>query len=251
MESRYAALAREIARDIAWGKHPVGSLLPGEIELTERHGVSRSTVRSALQQLQDLGLISRHKRIGTRVKATRPQTDYAPTLATLEDLIHFAAEAERRVRAIEEIVADDELAARLGCRPGSGGCSSPPLAAIRISPNGRSPGRASTLILPMAKLSSGKCAEAPSSSRPSSSRNMVSTSPRWIRRSARSPSRSGSPACSSASPRRQHLKSPGTIATQPAGPSRSRSVFTPPSASATSSSCVGALMEAQPPADGH
>ena len=118
MESRYAALAREIARDIAGGKHPVGSLLPGELELTERHGVSRSTVRSALQQLQDLGLISRHKRIGTRVEASRPHADYAPSLATLEDLIHFAAEAERRVRTIEEVVADDELAARLGCRPG-------------------------------------------------------------------------------------------------------------------------------------
>ena len=41
-------------------------------------------------------------------------------------------------------MADDELAARLGCGPGSGGCSSPPPAAIRISPSGRSPGQAST-----------------------------------------------------------------------------------------------------------
>src|SRR5688572_19926951 len=77
MEPRYAALAREIARDIGSGQHPVGSLLPAEVELAELHGVSRATVRSALQQLEALGLISRRKRVGTRVEAARPVTGYA------------------------------------------------------------------------------------------------------------------------------------------------------------------------------
>jgi DNA-binding GntR family transcriptional regulator len=118
MEPRYAALAREIALEIANGKHPVGSLLPGEVELAEQRGLSRATVRAALRQLQELGLISRRKRAGTRVEATRPRTDYAPSITTLEDLVHYAAETERRVHEITEIVADDDLAARLGCRPG-------------------------------------------------------------------------------------------------------------------------------------
>lgn len=118
MEPRYAILAREIALEIANGQYPVGSLLPGEIELAEQRGVSRATVRAALRQLQELGLISRRRRAGTRVEAARPRSDYAPSLTTLEDLVHYAAETERRVHEITEIVADDDLAVRIGCRPG-------------------------------------------------------------------------------------------------------------------------------------
>ena len=118
MEPRYAALAREIAQDIAEGHHPIGSLLPGEVELAERQGISRATVRMAMRQLQDMGLISRRKRAGTRVEARRPQAGYTQSLGTIEDLIQYAAEAKREVQSIDEIVADDELAARLGCKPG-------------------------------------------------------------------------------------------------------------------------------------
>ena len=71
MEPRYAALARQIAQHITEGQHPVGSLLPGEVELAEQHGVSRATIRMAMRQLQDMGLISRRKRAGTRVEAGR------------------------------------------------------------------------------------------------------------------------------------------------------------------------------------
>ena len=118
VETRYATLAREMALDIAEGRHPVGSLLPGELELAEQRGVSRATVRAALAQLEELGLISRRKRAGTRVEARRPHIDYAPSLTTLEDLVHYAAETVRQVQDMQEIVADDQLAARLGCRPG-------------------------------------------------------------------------------------------------------------------------------------
>ena len=98
VETRYAALAREMALDIAEGRHPVGSLLPGELELAEQRGVSRATVRAALAQLEELGLISRRKRAGTRVEARRPHIDYAPSLTTLEDLVHYAAETVRQVQ---------------------------------------------------------------------------------------------------------------------------------------------------------
>jgi DNA-binding GntR family transcriptional regulator len=118
MEPRSAALARRIAQDIADGQHPVGSLLPGELELAAHHGVSRGTIRMAMRQLQDMGLISRRKRAGTRVEASQPPASYAQSLGTIEDLVQYAAAAKREVRSIDEVVADDELAARLGCKPG-------------------------------------------------------------------------------------------------------------------------------------
>ena len=41
-------LAHKLTRAIASGLYPVGTLLPGEMELMKREGVSRFTVRAAL-----------------------------------------------------------------------------------------------------------------------------------------------------------------------------------------------------------
>ena len=123
MEPRYAALARQIAQHITEGQHPVGSLLPGEVELAELHGVSRATVRSALQQLQDMGLISRRKRAGTRVEASQPPAGYAPSLGTIEDLVQYAAEAERgSSRSTRSWPTTSSLRAWAASQ-GSGGCA--------------------------------------------------------------------------------------------------------------------------------
>jgi GntR family transcriptional regulator len=49
---------------------PVGTLLPGEIELVERFGVSRATVRKAYDSLINKGVIERQRALGTRVIGT-------------------------------------------------------------------------------------------------------------------------------------------------------------------------------------
>ncbi|MDC7786415.1 GntR family transcriptional regulator [Rhodoplanes sp. TEM] len=121
METRYAYVARAITAAIADGRHPVGSFLPNEIDLAKQFAVSRSTVRAAMQELQNSGLVSRRKSAGTRVEAlpaaTRAGT-FSHTLGSIEAVQQFGVETERRIQAVGEIVADDDLAARLGCRPG-------------------------------------------------------------------------------------------------------------------------------------
>jgi GntR family transcriptional regulator len=119
---RYAALARDLADEIARGRHPVGSRLPTEVELSAERGVSRATVRAALERLEELGLVSRRRRSGTRVTAVRAAErlgGYVQSLSGVEDLLQYAAETERRVLRISPVVADDVLAARLEVRPGS------------------------------------------------------------------------------------------------------------------------------------
>ena len=44
-------LANKLARRIATGRWPVGSLIPTELELMQKEGVSRNTVRAALAEL--------------------------------------------------------------------------------------------------------------------------------------------------------------------------------------------------------
>ena len=118
-ETRYAQVARDLVEGIESGRFPVGSLLPKELDLCEHYGASRHTVRAAIRELQELGLVSRRKKAGTRVEAASPSRGYRQSLASVEDLVQFGAAHRRVVREIEDVVADRALAKELGCAPGA------------------------------------------------------------------------------------------------------------------------------------
>lgn len=117
--SRYTQVAQDLAAGITSGRFPVGSLLPTEMALCDLYETSRPTVRAALAELQALGMVSRRKRIGTRVEAPSPQPGYSQSLASLEDLTQMAAHQARRVQRSAKEVADAALAAEIGCMAGS------------------------------------------------------------------------------------------------------------------------------------
>ncbi|GJD53781.1 putative fructoselysine utilization operon transcriptional repressor [Methylobacterium crusticola] len=118
-ETLWAQVARDLTAGIASGRFPVGSTLPTELDLCAHYGASRHTVRTAIRQLQDRGLISRNKKAGTRVEATVATSGYRQSLASVEDLIQFGAAHVRRVQETAEVTADADLAADLGCEPGT------------------------------------------------------------------------------------------------------------------------------------
>src|SRR5689334_21429814 len=64
----YIKVAHALQHQIGAGEYPIGSLLPTEIELAKRHGVSRQTIRQAVQQLRQKKLLSAKKGVGTRVE---------------------------------------------------------------------------------------------------------------------------------------------------------------------------------------
>jgi GntR family transcriptional regulator len=117
--SSYAELARALVEEIAKGHYPIGSLLPTEFELCEQHGLSRYAVRKALDDVQEMGLISRRKNVGSRVEALRPSIGFVQSLATIDALAHFGAIYERQIKDMRDVVLDIELAKQLGCEAGS------------------------------------------------------------------------------------------------------------------------------------
>ncbi|WP_320203213.1 GntR family transcriptional regulator [Agrobacterium rosae] len=122
MKKRYEQVARELTARVAEGVYPLGSTLPSEPALAEELGVSRSTVRAALSELQQLGMVSRRPALGTRVDSVRPvgtSGGYAQTIETIDALVQYAAKTRRTILDIVDIVADDALAARLEVRAGS------------------------------------------------------------------------------------------------------------------------------------
>ena len=118
-ETLWARVARDLRTGIGSGRFPVGSLLPTELELCAHYGASRHTVRTAIRQLQDQGLVSRNKKAGTRVEAAVPTIGYRQSLASVEDLIQFGAAHVREVQETDVVIADADLAADLGCEEGS------------------------------------------------------------------------------------------------------------------------------------
>ena len=111
-------MSKQLTKRIGTGEYRVGHYLPSEKQLASEFGVSRPTVRRALEYIEAIGLISRRRGDGTKVLAEKPFTDYRYTTRPVDDIL-YGRGAERIVTAQNETVCDDVLAARLGAAPGS------------------------------------------------------------------------------------------------------------------------------------
>lgn len=114
----YMALARALMQDIDSGRYPVGHLLPAEDSLAQRHGVSRHTVRHALRELKEEGLLGSRAGIGTTVRARTGAGRFFSGINTVSDLLQFVDATEMHVLKRGEVIADAELAQLLHCKPG-------------------------------------------------------------------------------------------------------------------------------------
>lgn len=63
----YFQVSRQLERAIESGEMPAGTRLDNEISLADRFGLSRPTMRRAIQELVDKGLLVRKRGVGTQV----------------------------------------------------------------------------------------------------------------------------------------------------------------------------------------
>ncbi|MGW3171381.1 GntR family transcriptional regulator [Streptomyces sp. NPDC001153] len=114
----YYQFARQLEAAIEHGTLAPGDLLGNEVDLSVRLGLSRPTVRQAIQSLVDKGLLVRRRGVGTQVvhsKVRRPLE-----LSSLyDDLESAGQEPTTRVLRNEHIPAGAELAAALGIAEGT------------------------------------------------------------------------------------------------------------------------------------
>lgn len=115
---RYRQVALRLQEAIRRGDFPVGSVLPTEVQLALRYGVSRQTVREAIDQLRQHGMLSTRKRVGTRVDAAEPSRLFHYAFQSIGDLLGLAAETEMVVDGRDWVTVRRGLAAELGCRSG-------------------------------------------------------------------------------------------------------------------------------------
>jgi GntR family transcriptional regulator len=117
--TRYREIAEELIGRIGSGRLPVGATLPGELQLARDFRASRHTVRDALRQLEELGLVERRRGVGTRVLAQRPRRAYVHRVRSPAELLQYPRESRLVVLDSGTVRASATLAALLGCKEGA------------------------------------------------------------------------------------------------------------------------------------
>ncbi|MGW7073097.1 GntR family transcriptional regulator [Streptomyces sp. NPDC054855] len=113
----YFQLSQQLEAAIERGALTPGTLLGNEIELAGRLGLSRPTVRQAIQSLVDKGLLVRRRGVGTQV--VHSQVKRPLELSSLYDDLEAAGQRpETRVLRNTVEPASAEVAARLGIAEG-------------------------------------------------------------------------------------------------------------------------------------
>jgi GntR family transcriptional regulator len=114
----YHQLAQQVEAAVEQGALAPGDLLGNEVGLSVRLGLSRPTVRQAIQSLVDKGMLVRRRGIGTQV--VHSQVRRPLELSSLyDDLESAGQDPTTRVLREERIPATADVAAALGIAEGA------------------------------------------------------------------------------------------------------------------------------------
>lgn len=114
----YHQAAQALEAAIEDGRLPRGSKLGGEVELATRLGISRPTMRAAMKQLVDKGLLLRRRGIGTMV-APRPVRRAVALTSLYDDLKEAGREPRTRLLSLERGPSPPDVAEHLALAPGA------------------------------------------------------------------------------------------------------------------------------------
>ncbi|HEU4792029.1 MAG TPA: GntR family transcriptional regulator, partial [Nitrolancea sp.] len=115
----YQQLADTLRRDIAEGSYRVGERIPSEEALCEQFGVSRITVRAAIDLLADAGLLRRRQGKGTFVSAPPIEQELVQLNDFEEDMTAAGLRPTSRIIHLGEEPAPAAVAQELDLAQGS------------------------------------------------------------------------------------------------------------------------------------
>lgn len=114
----YFQFARQLQELIETGVLPPGTRLSNEIALADQFGLSRPTMRQAMQHLVDKGLLARRRGVGTQVVTNRIRRQVEFT-SLYEDLLREGRRPRTQVLSVGTVPAAAGVAAALRIEEGA------------------------------------------------------------------------------------------------------------------------------------
>ncbi len=114
------AQAQQLLRDlIRRPEFQAGALLPDEVSLATRLGISRGTLRAGIGELVHEGLLERKAGIGTRVRPPAAESGIGAWRSFSREMARKGIQVENFRHKYELAPADDAAAAALQIKPGT------------------------------------------------------------------------------------------------------------------------------------
>ncbi|MGC5395700.1 GntR family transcriptional regulator [Streptomyces sp. DT20] len=114
----YFQVAQQLQQLIESGTLAPGTRLENEIALADQFGLSRPTMRQAMQHLVDKGLLARKRGVGTQVVNNRVRRQIELT-SLFEDLKRDGRRPRTELLSMLTVPASDRIAATLKVEPGA------------------------------------------------------------------------------------------------------------------------------------
>jgi DNA-binding GntR family transcriptional regulator len=114
----YHQLSRQLVAAIESGRLPKGAFLDNELDLADRWQVSRPTVRRAIQDLVDAGMLVRRRGVGTQVVSDQVRRPFKLS-SLFDDLSAIGREPATTVLRLGRVEADDDVSEALDVTPGT------------------------------------------------------------------------------------------------------------------------------------
>lgn len=117
--SKKQLLTDAIRHDLATGVYPKAQPIPGELELASAYGVSRHTVRAALEQLKRDGLLYTRHGVGSFPRDDHEDPGYTQSFTSTDDLLLHTEDTDVSIVARRELVISPAASSpRNGLRAG-------------------------------------------------------------------------------------------------------------------------------------
>lgn len=115
----WRCIADDFEQMILVGKYDDGEKLPAETDIAARYGVNRHTVRRAMAELAERGMVRTERGSGTYVKSDKLDYRIGERTRFSEIIAAAGHEAEGRLQSHRIEQADEDIAARLGLGAGA------------------------------------------------------------------------------------------------------------------------------------
>jgi len=115
----HAQVEQELRRMLALPEFQNGALLPDELRLANRFGVSRGTLRAGIAQLVHEGLIERKAGVGTRVRPPAAESGIGAWRSFSREMARKGIQVENFQEGYQRLTADEAAAGALQIKPGT------------------------------------------------------------------------------------------------------------------------------------